>query len=448
MKKYEINPYPRWRTYELEAYLMKKAAKGWKLTDIFGKILIFQKEEPSACEYAVRLFTPKSIRQIEEYQELCESSGWKPITWTDNLQILEKTDPSAIAIDTDEEILLIELKKIRFNSVWKGLLATFIACVFYMVLFLYAGGMLFYTLDLLMALMGIMYVASKIADIIQCFVLLNRVKKEMRIKSVNSNIKIVWNICYVWYRRIIITIGGLLFLSFFVDAVFMGIKGGLFYARNYIVIFIMWIVMLLIMIMIAINGKERVYHARKVKFPLWAYSIYQLVMCSMILFMPGVTENPVENLYTPNMWGYNSTTKDYDSATYESSLIGNMGEYMYVGYGLMDNDTILEQSTSDYKLQIYNTRINILLDRLKHNETKTCTFTYLYELRGVKIFQLDGYIKGYEKQEKGNGYGYDKYYYLEYKNGFCIFRFDKYAGDITDKQVIEGLVDKLEQNAN
>jgi len=446
VKKYGINPYPRWRTYELEAYLMKKAAKGWKLTDILGIILIFEKEEPSACEYAVRLFTPKSIRQIEEYQELCESSGWKPITWTDNLQILEKTDPSAVAIDTDEEILLTELRKIRFDSVWRGLLATLIAFVIFMVISIYAGKIFFDTLSLLFAVLGVMYVASKIADIIQCYVLLNRVKKEMRIKVVNSFIRKVWNICYVWYRRIIITSEGFLYLAIFVEVVFTDIKGGLYFAKNERSFFIIIIIIIVIMFRTTINGNKRVYHARKVEFPLWVRGIYLLIYYSLILFMPGVINSPAKNIYTPDMWGYFVTTSDYNSATYESSLIGNWGEYNYSGSGLMNGDSITEQRTSDYELKIYNSRINGLLDLIKRRETKKCTFTYLYELSGVKVFQLDGYITGYEKF--GITMRYDKYYYLEYDDGFCIFLYKKYVGDITDEQVIEVLVDKLEQNAN
>ena len=170
--------------------------------------------------------------------------------------------------------------------------------------------------------------------------------------------------------------------------------------------------------------------------------------------MIGFRDNPTENIYTPDIWGYSATTNDNYNATYESSLIGNMGEYRYIGYGLMDADGISEQPTSDYELQIYNSRINGLLDRLKRNETKTCTFTYLYELRDVKVFQLDGYVKGYEKQgyvkRYGNeiGYGYDEYYYLEYEGGFCIFKFNKYVGNITDEQIIDNLVDKLNQKVN
>ena len=51
----------------------------------------------------------------------------------------------------------------------------------------------------------------------------------------------------------------------------------------------------------------------------------------------------------------------------------------------------------------------------------------------------------YKKQVNG---WYDKYYYLEYEDGFCIFKFHKYVGNITDEQVIEGLVNKLEQKTN
>jgi len=446
MKKYEINPFSRWKTYELEAYLAKKTAQGWKLTDIFGKLLIFNRVEPSACEYAVRLFTPKTIRQIEEYQELCEGSGWKPITWTDNLQIMEKMNPSAIALDTDEELLLTEGKKILFDCVWRGLLATLIAFIFYLVITIYAGDILFDTLSLLLVLFGVIYLVSKIADIIQCFVWLNRVKKEMRMKSEFSIINRVWNICYVWYRRIIITLQGILYLAIFVEAVFMDIKGGLYFVKNERSFFIMMIILIIIMLMITIKGNGRVYHARKVEFPLWVRGIYLLIYYCLILFMSGVANSPAENIYTPDMWGYSTTTKDYSSAKYEGGLIGNRGEYDYAGYGLMEGDSISEQHTSAYELKIYNSRINGLLDSIKRKETKNCTLTYLYELRGVKVFQLDGYLSGYEKL--GIKMGYEKYYYLEYEDGFCIFIYQKYVGDITNEQVIAGLVDKLNKKVN
>jgi len=314
------------------------------------------------------------------------------------------------------------------------------------VISIYAGKIFFDTLSLLFAVLGVMYVASKIADIIQCYVLLNRVKKEMRIKVVNSFIRKVWNICYVWYRRIIITSEGFLYLAIFVEVVFTDIKGGLYFAKNERSFFIIIIIIIVIMFRTTINGNKRVYHARKVEFPLWVRGIYLLIYYSLILFMPGVINSPAKNIYTPDMWGYFVTTSDYNSATYESSLIGNWGEYNYSGSGLMNGDSITEQRTSDYELKIYNSRINGLLDLIKRRETKKCTFTYLYELSGVKVFQLDGYITGYEKF--GITMRYDKYYYLEYDDGFCIFLYKKYVGDITDEQVIEVLVDKLEQNAN
>ena len=162
--------------------------------------------------------------------------------------------------------------------------------------------------------------------------------------------------------------------------------------------------------------------------------------------MSGVANSPAENIYTPDMWGYSTTTKDYSSAKYEGGLIGNRGEYDYAGYGLMEGDSISEQHTSAYELKIYNSRINGLLDSIKRKETKNCTLTYLYELRGVKVFQLDGYLSGYEKL--GIKMGYEKYYYLEYEDGFCIFIYQKYVGDITNEQVIAGLVDKLNKKVN
>jgi len=261
-----------------------------------------------------------------------------------------------------------------------------------------------------------------------------------------SNIKRVWNICYVWYRRIIITLQGILYLVIFLEAVLMDIKGGLYFAKNERSLFMMTIIILIIMLLITIKGNRRVYHARKVEFPLWVRGIYLLIYYCLILFMWGYINSPAENIYTPDMWGYSTTTKDYGSATYEGSLAGNVGKYMYNGYGPMNGDSISEQSTSFYELQIYNSRIKGLLDLIKHRETKKCTFTYLYELHGVKVFQLDGYLSGYEKT--GIIMGYEKYYYLEYEDGFCIFIYKKYVGDITNEQIINGLVDKLNQKVN
>ena len=99
----------------LEEYLEEKALEGWMLEDIICGFLIFKKNKPQKCKFAVDIFTDNNK---DEYIEYCEAGGWKYLFQHDKFLIFYTEDKIITPIQTDEEIVL---KKVR-KSILKGLL--------------------------------------------------------------------------------------------------------------------------------------------------------------------------------------------------------------------------------------------------------------------------------------------------------------------------------------
>ena len=99
----------------LEEYLEEKALEGWMLDDVICGFLVFKKNKPQKCKFAVDIFTGKDK---DEYIEYCEAGEWKYLFQHNKYLIFYTEKESITPIQTDEEIVL---KKVR-KSILKSLL--------------------------------------------------------------------------------------------------------------------------------------------------------------------------------------------------------------------------------------------------------------------------------------------------------------------------------------
>ena len=97
----------------LEEYLEEKALEGWMLEDIICGFLIFKKNKPQKCKFAVDIFTDNNK---DEYIEYCEAGGWKYLFQHDKFLIFNTEDKIITPIQTDEEIVLKKVRKSILRS--------------------------------------------------------------------------------------------------------------------------------------------------------------------------------------------------------------------------------------------------------------------------------------------------------------------------------------------
>ena len=97
----------------LEEYLEEKALEGWMLEDIICGFLIFKKNKPQKCKFAVDIFTDNNK---DEYIEYCEAGGWKYLFQYDKFLIFYTEDKIITPIQTDEEIVLKKVRKSILRS--------------------------------------------------------------------------------------------------------------------------------------------------------------------------------------------------------------------------------------------------------------------------------------------------------------------------------------------
>ena len=97
----------------LEEYLEEKALEGWMLEDIICGFLIFKKNKPQKCKFAVDIFTDNNK---DEYIEYCEAGGWKYLFQHDKFLIFYTEDKIITPIQTDEEIVLTKVRKSILRS--------------------------------------------------------------------------------------------------------------------------------------------------------------------------------------------------------------------------------------------------------------------------------------------------------------------------------------------
>ena len=97
----------------LEEYLEDKALEGWMLEDIICGFLIFKKNKPQKCKFAVDIFTDNNK---DEYIEYCEAGGWKYLFQHDKFLIFYTEDKIITPIQTDEEIVLKKVRKSILRS--------------------------------------------------------------------------------------------------------------------------------------------------------------------------------------------------------------------------------------------------------------------------------------------------------------------------------------------
>ena len=96
-----------------EEYLEEKALEGWMLEDIICGFLIFKKNKPQKCKFAVDIFTDNNK---DEYIEYCEAGGWKYLFQYDKFLIFYTEDKIITPIQTDEEIVLKKVRKSILRS--------------------------------------------------------------------------------------------------------------------------------------------------------------------------------------------------------------------------------------------------------------------------------------------------------------------------------------------
>ncbi len=97
----------------LEEYLEEKALEGWMLEDIICGFLIFKKNKPQKCKFAVDIFIDNNK---DEYIEYCEAGGWKYLFQHDKFLIFYTEDKIITPIQTDEEIVLKKVRKSILRS--------------------------------------------------------------------------------------------------------------------------------------------------------------------------------------------------------------------------------------------------------------------------------------------------------------------------------------------
>ena len=97
----------------LEEYLEEKALEGWMLEDIICGFLIFKKNKPQKCKFAVDIFKDNNK---DEYIEYCEAGGWKYLFQHDKFLIFYNEDKIITPIQTDEEIVLKKVRKSILRS--------------------------------------------------------------------------------------------------------------------------------------------------------------------------------------------------------------------------------------------------------------------------------------------------------------------------------------------
>ncbi|MDQ5923311.1 MAG: hypothetical protein QG598_374 [Bacillota bacterium] len=96
-----------------DEYLEEKALEGWILEDIICGFLIFKKNKPQKCKFAVDIFTDNNK---DEYIEYCEAGGWKYLFQHDKFLIFYTEDKIITPIQTDEEIVLKKVRKSILRS--------------------------------------------------------------------------------------------------------------------------------------------------------------------------------------------------------------------------------------------------------------------------------------------------------------------------------------------
>ena len=97
----------------LEEYLEEKALEGWMLEDIICGFLIFKKNKPQKCKFAVDIFIDNNK---DEYIEYCEAGGWKYLFQHDKFLIFYTENKIITPIQTDEEIVLKKVRKSILRS--------------------------------------------------------------------------------------------------------------------------------------------------------------------------------------------------------------------------------------------------------------------------------------------------------------------------------------------
>ena len=106
MKKKKVNrlikAFPFYYT-ELPAiaeYLEKKESEGYRLKELSGENMVFERCEPKKSRYCAEIFTAPSS---EEFLEACASEGWEHIgTYNRELYIFRTQKHGAVDIMTDE----------------------------------------------------------------------------------------------------------------------------------------------------------------------------------------------------------------------------------------------------------------------------------------------------------------------------------------------------------
>lgn len=84
----------------IDEYLEKKESEGYRLKEIDGNNMVFEKCEPALCRYCAEIFTASSP---DEFIEACALEGWEHIgTYNSELYIFRTRKHDAIDIMTDE----------------------------------------------------------------------------------------------------------------------------------------------------------------------------------------------------------------------------------------------------------------------------------------------------------------------------------------------------------
>ncbi len=114
----------------LELYLEEMASKGWMLEEIYPcDIFKFKKCEPKNLKFTldtppiysdnIDIYLEKYNKTMQEYIDMCKSSGWEHLINNSKYQIFYTDKLDAIPIQTDDSLKLGQLIKFDFRMLFQ-----------------------------------------------------------------------------------------------------------------------------------------------------------------------------------------------------------------------------------------------------------------------------------------------------------------------------------------
>lgn len=115
--KYRLNNFVMFEYRNVEEYLAKMAAKGWRLEKCGGWFWKYRRAEPKAVSYAVTYvpqasyYDPGPTPEQVALEEFCDEAGWEKVGDWAQAQIYCNERPDPVPLETEESVRLDIIKK-------------------------------------------------------------------------------------------------------------------------------------------------------------------------------------------------------------------------------------------------------------------------------------------------------------------------------------------------